>query len=36
MMAGNSLKMCVGVGFEISSTLVADASSLQKPKNPIF
>ena len=22
MLAGNSLKMCVGVGFEISSTLV--------------
>ena len=27
MLAGNSLKMCVGVGFEISSTLITWPSS---------
>ena len=29
MLAGNSLKMCVGVGFEISSTLVSNKALME-------
>ena len=30
MLAGNSLKMCVGAGFEINQTLVFTTKSLKK------
>ena len=33
MLVGNSLKMCVGVGFEISSTLATSESCVENAIN---